>query len=66
MTRAAARASRATCEPFATSGSSAPRKCGSGWVPITLSTMIFKGSGVRRATGGASKLRQRMPPMWRQ
>jgi hypothetical protein len=41
------------------SGRSAATAGGSGLAPITQSTTIFKGTGARRASGVASKLRSR-------
>jgi len=44
-------------------GANPLRTPGSGCEPRTLSTTIFRGSGVRRATGVARRLRRKIPVM---
>jgi hypothetical protein len=44
-------------------GSRASRKPGTGCVPMTLSTAIMSGTGVRRTKGAASRLTTKVTPM---
>jgi hypothetical protein len=54
-------ASRAVVEGWLSDGNKTWRKLGSGCEPRTLSTTIFKGSGVSRTRGVESKLSVKIP-----